>query len=619
MTRRFADADALAEWIVATLGAEIRTGLPLGIGKATHVANALFARAKADPALRLEILTALTLERPHASSALEKAMMDPFVARHFAGYVELDYARALRGGGLPPNVHVSEFFLNSGAWLSNPTVQQSYNSVNYTAVAADVILARPINLLAQLIAIDESGPQPRYSLSGNPDVTLDVLPELKARRDAGEPFLFVGQVNRDLPFMPGSAELPAEAFDAILDDPSVEFSVFAVPRRPVTTADYVAGLHAASLVKDGGTLQIGIGSLGDAVTYALILRHKHNALFRELLGRITSEPRETEPFEQGLYAASEMFVDGFLDLYDAGILKRRSASGHVLHAAFFAGSRDFYDRLKAMPEARRADFDMTAVSFTNALYGDEETKRRDRPHARFLNNTMKADVFGAVQSDVLDDGRVVSGVGGQHDFVEQALALRDANSILMLHSHRIKDGEPESNIVWQLDRTTIPRHMRDIVITEYGVARLKGASDSECIRRMAAIADARFVNGLLQQAGEQKKVRSTALSVAQGNQRERLERLLAGPRADGFFPAFPFGSDFTAPEQTALRALTYLKQCGDSKLALARTVAAGLTASPDADEQAALDRLDIGNSAADILYRRLLLGAWRETSNKSEG
>ncbi len=93
--RRFAHADALAGWIIDTLGREIVTGLPLGIGKANHVANALFARAKADPALRLEILTALTLERPRASSDLQARMLEPFVRRVFAGYVELDYARAL--------------------------------------------------------------------------------------------------------------------------------------------------------------------------------------------------------------------------------------------------------------------------------------------------------------------------------------------------------------------------------------------------------------------------------------------------------------------------------------------------------------------------------------------
>ncbi|MBT0667634.1 acetyl-CoA hydrolase [Novosphingobium profundi] len=619
MTRRFSSPAGLARWIVGELGHDLRMALPLGIGKATHVANALYAMACEDSALALHVLTALTLERPQASSELEARFMKSFADRHFDGYVELDYAKDLRRQSLPANVRVTEFFLNSGAWLSIPQAQQNYVSVNYSAAARDVIMARPINLLAQMVAIDESGPQPRYSLSGNPDVTLDILPEMEARRAGGVPFLFVAQVNRDLPFMPGSAEIDPARFDAVLDDPAVEFPIFAAPRRPVTTAEYVAGLHVASLVKDGGTLQIGIGSLGDAVTYALILRQRENALFRRLIAALTDEPRETAPFEEGLYGASEMFVDGFLELYDAGILKRRSHSGAVLHATFFVGSRDFYARLRAMPESRRADFDMTPVSFTNALYGDEAHKRADRVHARFVNNVMKADLFGAVQSDTLGDGRVVSGVGGQHDFVEQAIALRGASSILMLNATRTKNGRTHSNIVWNLERTTIPRHMRDIVVTEYGVARIKGASDADCIARMTAIADARFADDLAKQAKASGKRQVIGVETWRGNTPERLGEILAGPRERGLFRAFPFGSDFTPAEQTALKGLAVLKQAGVSKRALGRLILVGVGHRFDRAERDALQCLGIDSGLPDRFYRLLLAGAWRRAGRSSRG
>lgn len=613
--KRFSDPDALAQWIVAQAGRDLHVALPLGIGKATHVANALFALACEDSGLRMEIMTALTLERPTASSELEARFLEPFADRHFAGYVELDYAKALRLGGLPENVTVTEFFLNSGSWLGTAKVQQDYVSVNYSAAARDVILSKPINLLAQLVAIDESGPKPRYSLACNPDITLDILPELEERRARGEPFLFVGQVNRDLPFMPGSAEIPADRFDALLDDPAVEFPIFAAPRRPVSTAEYVAGLHVASLVKDGGTLQIGIGSMGDAIAYALILRHRHNALFCELLSHLTDEPRETEPFEKGLYAASEMFVDGFLELYDAGILRRRSARGPVLHGAFFVGSRDFYERLKAMDESQRADFEMTAVSFTNALYGNEEEKRSDRVHARLVNTVIKADVLGAAQADTLGDGRVISGVGGQHDFVEQALALRGANSVLALNATRTHDGETTSNIVWQLDRTTIPRHMRDMVVNEYGVAHLKAASDAQCIARMAAISDARFAQELVDTAKRAGKLAKDAQVDTAHNTPDRLEDLLREHREAGHFPSFPFGTDFTKQEQTALEALSVLRKTGAAPARLASLAWDGARHSPSTSQRAALERMKLGPSSIganprDRFYRLLLLGAW---------
>ena len=79
---------------------------------------------------------------------------------------------------------------------------------------------------------------------------------------------------------------------------------------------------------------------------------------------------------------------------------------------------------------------MTAVSFVNELYGDEAAKRRARVKARFINNAMMATLLGAVVSEALEDGRVVSGVGGQYNFVAQSFALEDARSIIMLRATR---------------------------------------------------------------------------------------------------------------------------------------------------------------------------------------
>src|SRR4029450_11522258 len=130
--------------------------------------------------------------------------------------------------------------------------------------------------------------------------------------------------------------------------------------------------------------------------------------------------RESAPFEVGLHGLSEMFVEGFLDLMRAGILKRE-VDGTLLQAAFFLGSRAFYRTLREMPEAERAKLRMTAVSYVNELYGDEAAKRRARPKARFVNKAMMATLLGAVVSDGLEDGQVVCGVGRQ-----SKVAARDA-------------------------------------------------------------------------------------------------------------------------------------------------------------------------------------------------
>ena len=116
----------------------------------------------------------------------------------------------------------------------------------------------------------------------------------------------------------------------MLDSPQTDFPLFAPPREPVDLAEYAAGLRVAGIVADGGTLQLGIGALGDAVAQALVLRHRKNAGFRDLLERLdfsSSAPAalmEQEPFAAGLYGASEMFVEGFLDLFHAGILCRQA-------------------------------------------------------------------------------------------------------------------------------------------------------------------------------------------------------------------------------------------------------------------------------------------------------
>ena len=73
----FDDPDHLAEAIIARVGKEILLALPLGLGKANHIANALYARAAADPSIELRIFTALTLEKPRGKSELERRFCSP--------------------------------------------------------------------------------------------------------------------------------------------------------------------------------------------------------------------------------------------------------------------------------------------------------------------------------------------------------------------------------------------------------------------------------------------------------------------------------------------------------------------------------------------------------------
>lgn len=616
MPRLFSDPEAIADDIIREVGKKLVVGLPLGLGKANHIVNALFRRAASDRSIHLTIFTALTLEKPTPSADLERRFIAPVIDRLFGGYPDLDYAKALHAKKLPPNIEIVEFFFLAGKWLGNPYSQQHYISANYTH-ASSYLLTRGVNVIAQLVAKRVVDGETRYSLSSNTDTTLDLM---RARADGRIAFKIVAQVNSEMPFMPGQGDLPADEFHAVLDSPETDFPLFAPPSEPISDTKYAIGLHSAGMVRDGGTLQIGIGQVGDALAQSLIVRHRDNGVYREVMSRLTPglTPREAGPFAAGLYGVSEMFVEAFLALIDAGVLKR-DVDGVLLHAAFFLGPKSFYRALREMKPEHLARIQMVPVSFTNQLYGDEEAKRKARIDARFVNNAMMATLMGAAISDGLDTGQVVSGVGGQYNFVAQAFALEGARSMLTLESTRGTGRNAQSNIRWSYGHTTIPRHLRDVIVTEYGVADLWGKSDADVIAAMLCVADSRFQGELMRQAKDAGKLPKVyeIPTAHRENFPDRIAAALKPSRDAGLLPAFPFGSDFTDVERRLIPALQILKEASASKLGLLELAWDGFrAAAPDADTAACLARLQLEKptSFADRLYRALVSAALARSS-----
>jgi acyl-CoA hydrolase len=619
--RRFSDLEDCVEQAIARVGRRIVLCTPIGAGKPVALVNAFYRRAERDARLELSILTGLTLARPRPSGELERRLVEPINAKVYGTAPEPAWVAPLRAGRQPANVRVQEFFMEPGAWLGVPLAQQSYASINYTHVARSVIAAGA-NVIAQQVA---SRPGGRISLGTNPDVTADLIPLLRAREQAGTPVAVIGQVNDRMPFMFGAAELPESALDFLLDDPSGYHELIAPPNLPISTADHAIALAASMLIRDGGTIQIGIGELGDAIVHALTLRHRANTDWRRALADLGLVPRFAAeraalggdgPFAEGLYAVTEMFVDGFLDLYREGILKRRVApDGALLHGAFLLGPRKFYEELRAMPDEERALFRMMPVSFTNELLGPEwETKTGQRRDARFINSAMMATLGGALVSDGLADGRVVSGVGGQYNFVAQAHALPGGRSIVALRATRASGGTMSSNIRFSYGHETVPRHLRDVVITEYGVADLRGRSDAEVAAAMLAIADSRFQAGLLAEAQRAGKLPASYRipDMHRNNRPQALEAALAPHRAAGRFTALPYGTDLSAEELRLARALRGLKARSMSiagKIGIAAALLAPLPGGPDIGPLFVRMGLANPKGAKQRLLRRLLAAA----------
>jgi hypothetical protein len=189
--------------------------------------------------------------------------------------------------------------------------------------------------------------------------------------------------------------------------------------------------------------------------------------------------------------------------------------------------------------------------------------------------------------------------------------LRDGRSVLLLRSSRIGAGGARSNILWNYGHTTIPRHLRDVFVTEYGIADLRGKSDQDCVLAMLAITDARFLDGLVARAKQASKLRAK-FSVPdrwRQNTPARLEEALRPFQARGLFADFPFGSDFTSEERRLLPALQWLKRRAGGTAA--KTVLLGRALLADRalqEDEAALGRMDLASShgVGERLLRRLV-------------
>lgn len=688
--------------VLAEIPNEIILGIPLGIGKPNVFINALYRRIKGMPERRLKIMTALSLLRPRGQSSLEKHFLEPFVERVLGDYPDLDYALDSHARKLPVNITLHEFFFKTGEYLNNPLAQQNYISTNYTFVARDMAV-QGMNVLTQAVGARMVDGKLRLSLSSNSDMTCEAIERLKNL--PGQKFILVAVINEKMPFMLNHADVSPDIFDIVISDPAATHHLFGAPNMKVSSQDYAIGLHASSLVPDNGTLQIGIGSLGDAIAHALILRDKQNKDYRKLIsglcvGRMPG--RELEPFAKGLYGCSEMFVNGFMHLIENGIVRKQvfddlalqtllnegkittEVSGQTvrellaadridsplrakdvsylckfgvlkpevrweggklqlgeqnysadiedaavftliekqllgttlrggifMHGGFFLGPNDFYDKLRAMPEETLKHIEMHRIDYINQTYGHGGIARAQRRDARFINTTMMVTLLGAAVSDALENGAVVSGVGGQYNFVAMAHALPDARSVMLVRATRETKDQVQSNIVWNYGHTTIPRHLRDIVITEYGVADLRGQHDSEIIARLIAIADSRFQDELIATAQKNNKLAKDfeLPEIYRQNMPEVLEAKLQTARDAGQLPDFPFGTDFTADELEMVKVMQRLKSATENPLDLVKSALRGLFGKHEAPPEW-LDRLGLSETHdfKTALTKRLFIG-----------
>jgi len=703
MTDIVSSVEECVDRAIARVGKNLVLMAPLGLGKPVQLVNAFYRRATDDPDISLHIYTALCLEKPPIGTGVEASFAGPIMERLFGDYEELAFLKPMRDGTLPANIQVSELYFKAGSMKNVPSAQRNYISSNYTHIARDMFDAGA-NVLVQLVAARETPEGLSVSLSCNPDTGVELM---EMYRESGKHCIAIGQVHADLPYMENDAEIGVDGFDLLVNNPQYDKTLFAVPNTAIPLQDYATALHASSLVADAGTLQIGIGALGDAVAYSCILRQQHNADYRDALRAITHQhvpcAGHSEPFDKGLYVSTEMFVNGMMHLMEQGVAKRKvydnlalqlglnsgdissaiddrlfnycraqgliprhleernleelqywgilntatlvapdtlsiagrefanntdSADtraalladvegrelrhGRILHGGFFLGPADFYRKLRELDAQGQEQICMTGVRRTNQLLLDYPLYCAQRQHARFINTGMMVTLTGAVASDALEDGTVISGVGGQYNFVAMAHDLPGARSILCIRSTRGTGKQLKSNVVPFYGHITIPKHLRDVIVTEYGVADLRGQSDADIIKRLINITDSRFQMDLMEFAKTHGKLERDYRipEQARNNTPEFLQQALAPLSKKGLLPAYPFGSDLTDQELALGASLRKIKALSEEP---GHFISASLKALLHrADEEAArpfLERIHLEHpeTTKDFLLQQLLI------------
>jgi 4-hydroxybutyrate CoA-transferase len=276
----------------------------------------------------------------------------------------------------------------------------------------------------------------------------------------------IAQVNPNMPRTHGDAFIHVSQIDSVVES---EQPIIELPPPRIGPVEEAIGKNIAGLVDDGACLQLGIGGIPDAV---LLFLHEKNDL--------------------GIH--TEMFSEGVVDLYNEGVItnaRKQYVPGKMV-ATFLMGTRRLYDFVDDNPMVN-----MLPVNIVNDPY---VIGINDRVVA--INSAIQVDLMGQVVADSMGAAQF-TGIGGQVDFVRGAARSRDGKAIIALPS-TAKKGTV-SRIVAALAPGTAVTTMRadvDYIVTEHGVAHLRGLGLRERAEALIEIADPAFRDQIREEAAQ---------------------------------------------------------------------------------------------------------------------
>jgi 4-hydroxybutyrate CoA-transferase len=274
--------------------------------------------------------------------------------------------------------------------------------------------------------------------------------------------LVIAQVNDRMPYTGPYSLVSVADIDCFVEH-SAPIIELAPPK--IGEVERSIGEHCASLIHDGDTLQLGIGAIPDAVL--MFLKDKKDL---------------------GIH--SEMFSDGVVDLANAGVItnRKKNLNPGKFVAAFLMGTQKLYDFVDKNP-----DLEMRPVDYVN-----DPVVVAQNDNIVSINSCVQVDLMGQVASESVGL-KQISGVGGQVDFVRGAAMSKGGRSIIAMPSTAAKGTL--SKIVPLLDEgaaVTTSRNDVDYIVTEYGVAHLKGHTLRQRARALIGIAHPDFRAQLIQ-------------------------------------------------------------------------------------------------------------------------
>jgi len=288
--------------------------------------------------------------------------------------------------------------------------------------------------------------------------------------------LLVVETSPAMPYVYGGEEsVHASEVDYVIEGPDEALPELANP--PPTDVDRKVAALIAAEIEDGACLQIGIGGMPNAVCASL---------------------KDAGVKDLGIH--TEMFVDGMIDLVEAGLVTgaRKKLNPYQSTFTFALGSRNVYDFIHRNPRVQSFP-----VDYTNLPH---HIMRNDKVVS--INNTTQVDLQGQAASES-DGHRHLTGTGGQLQFVRGAYASRGGKSFICLSSTYEKRGARRSRIVASLtpgNVVTTPRTDVMYVCTEYGLVNLKGKSVAERAKALIGIAHPDFREGLEREAREKNLI-----------------------------------------------------------------------------------------------------------------